>query len=499
LYSKKIQKNITANLLGTAVTSFSAVITAPLIFRMLGAEAYGLVGLYLLIQSMLPLFDAELTAGLSRAVAWHCGKSDLGKAKTLIQGFQYPLTIMVVIFMVTMMFSSDYFANNWSAGADSTEINLYVIIILISLALGLRMYGAINRAALMALELQVKSNIVQSVAAFSRTLGALFFAYLSNTGIMGFFVLQPIISLLEWLAYRYVLVRNMAVDREPVEKEEIRKHLKFSLYIAGLSFLWVFTSQVEKIYLTSNLSLASYGAYALGVQIASTVILAVATIHGAVLPRLTRYASTEDFEKIRALYGTTTVFTIAVAATITVGIYLTSANIFPSLAVPVNGINPMQVAWIYSIGNCAIAITTLAYLLQNALGKLRIHTIGAILSAFIQIPLMIWAASSGDVIETAITYSVANWMIAAVWLQVVHRRYLAGGALRWFCTYFTPSASVAAVSGLSFAYAVSYFPPGLVWGVVSLFLGTCFTFVMPLLVNADLRGRLIHWRECYAS
>ena len=72
---------------------------------------------------------------------------------------------------------------------------------------------------------------------------------------------------------------------------------------------------------------------------------------------------------------------------------------------------------------------SLAYQLQNARGRLRLHVAGTIIQALIQVPTLIWVASSGYALLTAIAFASLNWIFALFWQPIVHFRFLFGGHL----------------------------------------------------------------------
>jgi hypothetical protein len=152
--------------------------------------------------------------------------------------------------------------------------------------------------------------------------------------------------------------------------------MRFALGIAGLSAAWLATSQIEKALLADRLSLSGYGAYSLGVHVASVIILGVGTIHGAVLPRMTRQVAAGDMAPMRELYGLATALTVAVSCAVVVAIAIGGRTLVPSLRVAVDGIDPLQVAWLYGFGNMAVALLALAYQLQNARGRAAVPCMG---------------------------------------------------------------------------------------------------------------------------
>jgi len=485
-----------ANIAGTAVAAAAAVLSAPLIYRWLGPDAYGLVGVYVLFQTLMPLFDAGITAGLARAVAWHRERS-LGEVRTLVATAQRPVIVLAILFFVIAIACAGVAAEHWLGHSSMSVSSVRTTLWLMAGALAARMVAGVWRATLMALELQVRANAIQAFAAVARTFGALVFAAATRTGVVGFFAVQVPISLLEGAVYRHVLRTVLPTEALPIPREALRGHMRFALGIAGLSAAWLATSQIEKALLADRLSLSGYGAYSLGVHVASVIILGVGTIHGAVLPRMTRQVAAGEMAPMRALYALATALTVAVSCAVVVAIAIGGRTLVPSLRVAVDGIDPLQVAWLYGFGNMAVALLALAYQLQNARGVLRFHAWGTGLQACIQLPLMAWAASSGDVVRTAWTFACVNWLFVIAWMPIAHAKFLPGGHVPWLYKDLLPSLVTGAVVGWSAIRIAHALPEGPAWGLVATSVGVAATMISALLANASARAVLREWRAAH--
>src|SRR5947209_15280109 len=65
----KLERNTAANLGGTIWSVMLGLVCVPLLIRFLGAEAFGLVGLFLTLQSIFALLDLGVGATLNREIA----------------------------------------------------------------------------------------------------------------------------------------------------------------------------------------------------------------------------------------------------------------------------------------------------------------------------------------------------------------------------------------------------------------------------------------------
>lgn len=490
----RLRDNVAANVAGTAVAAVAAVLSAPLIYRWLGPDAYGLVGIYVLLQTLMPLFDAGITAGLARAVAWHRGRS-LGEVRSLLHAAQRPAVMLALFFLAIAFASADFASKNWIGHAGIPVAFVRTTLWCMGCALAVRMVGGLWRATLMALELQVRANAIQAFAAVARTFGALVIAYATRTGIVGFFAFQIPISVVEAACYRHALRQVFSADASPIPRAELKAHVRFALGIACLSAAWLATSQIEKVLLADRLPLSGYGAYSLGIHVASVILLAVGAVHGAILPRMTRQVAAREDAPLRELYGLATALTVAMSCAVLVAIVIGGRLLVPSLRVPVDGIDPLHVAWIYGFGNMAVALLALAYQLQNARGVLRFHAWATGLQALIQVPMMAWAASSGDVVRTAWTFVFVNWLFVVAWIPVAHARFLPGGHLAWLATHLLPSLFAGALAGWIGIRLAQAIPGGPAWGLLATAVGSSASFLSALAINPAAQGAIRTWRR----
>ncbi|UHQ19918.1 oligosaccharide flippase family protein [Lysobacter sp. KIS68-7] len=493
----RLRDNVAANVAGMAIAAVAAVLSAPLIYRWLGPDAYGLVGVYVLLQTLMPLFDAGITAGLARAVAWHRERS-LGEVRTLVQTAQRPVVVLATAFFAITCACAGFAASHWLGHAAIPVASVRITLWLMAGALAVRMVAGLWRATLMALELQVRANAIQAFAAVARTFGALVFAAATGTGVVGFFAIQVPVSLVEGVFYRRALSSVLSASASPIPQNELAAHMRFALGIAGLSAAWLATSQIEKALLADRLSLSGYGAYSLGVHVASVTLLAVGTVHGAVLPRMTRQVAAGEQGPLRDLYGVATALTVAMSCGVVVAIAIGGRTLVPSLRVAVDGIDPLQVAWLYGFGNMAVALLALAYQLQNARGVLRFHAWGTALQALVQVPLMAWASARGDVVRTAWAFALVNWLFVVGWIPIAHERFLPNGHMPWLLKQLLPSLIAGAIVGWGSVHLAHAIPDGPTWGLFATALGAGASFLAAVTANPSARAVIREWKDAHA-
>lgn len=491
----QLSRNIAANAIGAALSSVAAVASAPLIFRVLGPEAYGLVGVYLLAQGLMPLFDLGVTPALARAIAWHRGKGESGAIVTLLRLAHLLLLFLSLAFVLVVALGADALAHTWLKPQEANGDEISLALILMAAALAVRMLGVLNRAALMAMERQPTANLIQTLAALSRTFGALAFCFATDSGILGFLAFQLPVSVVEWLWCSRALNGVLPDAPVPVSREQLLSHGRFALRIASLSALWLASSQIDKIVLSKVLPLDEYGAFSLGAHLAAVVPLGVGAVHGAIQPRLTRlYAAGED-ASARHLYGLATAITIGVAAALLAALLLGGSIWLPLVSAgSATDLDSFRVGFWYAFGHIGLGVLGLAYILQSAKGVLGLHAAMTALHTSVLIPVVLTLADESRVIELVASCAVVHWLFVLLWLPLTHQRFLAGGHWGWLRRDLLPSTlAVAAI--LAGLWSLGVIASGPWSASLIALLGALVVLAAACLANADFRSIARGWLE----
>lgn len=488
----RLRANIAANIVGTSITALAGLVAAPLVYRAFGAEAYGLVGVYLLLQGLMPLFDLGITPGLARAIAWHRGRGEAGALPTLLRLAHLPLAVISIASVLIMVVAAPLIAEGWLLPRDMSAGEVKLALVLMALALALRLFGALNRSALMAMELQAKANLAQATAAIARTFGALGFAVATGTGVLGFLALQILVSAFDWWWCARLLRPAMPASATAVDRATLASHARFAVGIAGLSALWLLASQIDRLVLSKELALDEYGRFSLAVHLASVVALGVAAIHGAALPRLTRLFAACDAPGARSLYGLVTALTVSASAGLLVGLMVAGPRWLPRFTGPSgDGLDPAPVAIAYAVGQAGLAVLGLAYLLQSARGSLRLHALMTALHAGVLVPLVLLLANR-EVMWLAVGIAMVHWLFVLAWMPIPHARHLDGGHLRWMMHDLLPSLATAGVIGFALVRLCAGLRGEAVTAMVAT-LGGSIVFASASAAHAGLRGEAIAW------
>lgn len=432
-----LKRNILANYGGQLYASLIAIVLVPLYVKLMGAEAYGLVGFYAMLQAWFALLDMGLTPTMGRETA----RFDGGAVGAL--GLRQLLRSLEGIFLVTGLLGAALIAaaapdiaSRWLKVQLLSLDEVSLAVSLMGVIVALRWVGGLYRGAINGFE-----HIVW-LSGFNAGVATLRFAVVVPVLLIfgptptTFFVHQLLVALLELVMLTLKTYRLLpALDSKAWVRwqwQPLKGVLKFALTIAFTGAIWIVVTQTDKLLLSGLIPLSDYACFTLAVLLASGITLLSAPVGGAIVPRLTRLNAQGDETDLVRLYRRST----QLVAVIAVPIVLMLSCFAEPLLWAWTGDHELAhkaapVLALYAVGNGVLALAAFPYYLQLARGEMRLHLIGNALFVVLFIPLLIPAVLHFGMVGAGYVWITANLLPFLFWLPVIHRRHLKGWHVRW--------------------------------------------------------------------
>jgi O-antigen/teichoic acid export membrane protein len=409
--------------------------------KYMGAEAYGLVGFFTMLQAWFNLLDMGLTPTVAREAARFRGRAtDALSYRRLLRALQLIFVSIAFIGGSTLFAFSGFIAHHWlnvqSLSFDQVEIALK----LMALGVALRWMSGLYRGCISGAEELVWLGGFNAILATLRFVVVVPVLIWIGHSTQIFFAYQLLVAVIE-LGCLMVKARG-TFPKIPDEKPlgwsasflfaPIKSVLGFSLTIAFTSTIWILVTQADKLILSKLLALSEYGYFTLAVLAASGVMMVSGPITSALLPRMARLQAEGDEAGLIALYRNATqmVAVIALPTCLLLAFF------------------PEQVLWIwtgdmhaaaqaapvlrlYALGNGFLVISAFPYYLQFAKGDLRLHLLGNLFFLLFLIPLLIWASMKYGSSGAGYVWLFSNAMYLLAWAPMVHRRFAKGLHHQW--------------------------------------------------------------------
>lgn len=433
-----LKRNIFANYASQIYVTIIGIVIVPLYVKYMGAEAYGLVGFFSMLQAWFNLLDIGLTPTLSRETArYRGGATDPSGYRRLVRAMESVFLVTALAGGGILFILSGRIARDWLQASQLPLAEVQSALQLMAIIVAMRWVCGLYRGVVSGAERLVWLGGYNALIATMRFVGVLLVLIFVGVTPTIFFCFQFFVALLELAGLLFYSYRLLPViphsQKLPWDWEPLKPVLKFSLTIAFTSSVWVLVTQTDKLLLSRLLPLAEYGYFTLAVLAASGVMIISSPISSAIMPRMARLEAEGDHAGLIRVYRQATQLAAIVASAAS----LTLAYCAEPLLMAWTGDKALAhqaapVLILYAMGNGILAVSAFPYYLQYAKGDLRLHLFGNAVFVVLLIPAIIWAASSYGGVGAGYAWLAMNVLYFLAWVPLVHRRFEPGLNRRWF-------------------------------------------------------------------
>ncbi|MCP4053477.1 MAG: oligosaccharide flippase family protein, partial [Mesoflavibacter sp.] len=303
-----VNKNILANILGRIWSILSVFIFIPLYITILGVKIYGVVSFYAILQGILIFADAGLTATLKRELAKGNNSEESREYKFKILR-SIELIYLLIVFVITSLifFGSNYIVDSWLNIEDLDKEATVNGIKIMAFALGLNFLSKPYQGALIGMEKQVLSNLLQFLWGLLKNGGVVLAIYYLNNTLEIFFGWQLVVNLAYVLALRFLLLKLLYKKNKFHWKfkrdfKVLNKVWKYALGMLIISIIAALNSQFDKILISKYFSVSELGIYTLAYSLAMIPVILSGPIATAIFPKLVNYHDNDDVPNLEKLF-----------------------------------------------------------------------------------------------------------------------------------------------------------------------------------------------------
>jgi O-antigen/teichoic acid export membrane protein len=447
-----LKKNVLANYLSQAWTTVMGVAFVPLYIEYLGIEAYGLIGIFVLLQTLLGVLDLGLSPSLSREMArFQAGAYDCQSIRDLLRSVEVVFFGLAAVIALTIWGVSGWLATDWLK-PDKLPLDVVTRAFgIMGLVIALRFIEGIYRSSIIGLQRQVFLAVITAIIATMRGFGAVaVFVWVSPT-IVAFFAWQAIVSIASAGVLMLVFYRSIPASAGGrFSVAALVGIWRFAFGMLGISALSLVLTQLDKILLSKFLSLQQYGRYMLASAVAGVLFAIVSPISQAFYPRFSQLFALGDHDDLVQNYHKAAQFvTILVGSAafmlIAFGdkaLYLwTHDSALAAATAPV-----LSVLALGTLVNCFLWIPYQMQLAHGIVGLAIKSNVGAIL---IVVPALLWAIPRYGAIGAAWVWAGFNCGYIVVNVNFMYRRILSGEQWRWYLKDIALPLTAITVLGLA--------------------------------------------------
>lgn len=495
-----LKKNILANYASQFYVTLIGIVILPLYIKYMGAEAYGLVGFFAMLQAWFMLLDMGLTPTMARETSrFRGGATDALSYRRLVRALEGVFLVVALAGGTAMFVASGYIAHDWLQASQLPIAEVQTAVQLMAIIIAMRWMCGLYRGVISGSERLVWLGGYNSMIAtlrFVAVLPVLMFVGVTPTIFFSFQFGVAVIELAGLLFYAYRLLPDIPKGQQlPWNWSPLKPVLKFSLTIAFTSSVWVLITQTDKLMLSKILPLADYGYFTMAVLVAGGIVLLIGPVTGAIMPRMVKLVAEGDQAGFIRIYrqATQLVAVIAGAASITLA-YCAEPLLWAWTGNHTIAHQAAPILILYAVGNGILAVAGFPYLLQYAKGDLRLHLIGNALFVVLLVPAIIWAASQYGGVGAGYVWLILNLLTFVAWVPLVHRKFAPGLNFRWFIQDILMIYMAGAIVGYYLKVNLSFVGDRLWQGCLVVVFGTLVFFACAAASSA-LRSRSRAWIE----
>lgn len=410
----------------------------PLYLKYMGAEAYGLIGFFSMLQVWFAILDMGLSPTVARETArYKGGATDAVTYRRLVRALEGIFLSIALLGGAGLYAASDYIAKDWLKANQLPLDEIQICLELMAITVALRWMCGLYRGVIGGSERLVWLGAFNSFIATLRFVFVLPLIILIDAKPITFFAYQLAVSIMEFAGlffYSYRQLPKLTKGNSLTwQWEPLRPVLKFSMTVAFTSSVWVLVTQTDKLILSKILPLADYGYFTLAVLVASGIMIISGPVSSVILPRMTKLEAEGNHAGVIKIYreATQLVVVSAGAVSITMAFFAepllwiwTGDRILAAETAPILSL--------YALGNGILAAAAFPYYLQYAKGNLRLHLIGNAVFVIVLVPTIIWATSTYGGVGAGYTWLLINLLSFVAWLPLVHQKFEPGLNRNWY-------------------------------------------------------------------
>jgi len=430
-----IKKNVLANFLGKIWLALLSLIFVPIYISILGIEAYGIIGFYIVLQSLFQILDLGLGRSLNREISLNAKKPDnfqyIHNAVWTLEMVYWSISIFIV---VLFLFISPLLANNWINSKVFSNDELGQIVLFIGVLIAARWPVSFYKSGLMGLQEQVLINSIDIVTSTMQGVVGVLIIWKISPSIQAFLLWQIVSSGLILIAYVIALKSKLPKSIQPGEFDYkiIKKLSRFLAGVSGTTILAILIMQIDKIVLGKMLPLDIFGYYMVAVMISSKLLLFVAPFSTACFPQFVEYVGNGNSDKLVALYHKSCQFVAVAILPIAFFISIYSYEVLllwtgdVTLSERIGFTLPVLI-----LGTAINGLLTIPYTIQLAFGWTRLGFMQNLLTIVFIVPLLIWLIDMYGMLGAASAWLFVNIAYLVVGMPIMHKKMLVGELSRW--------------------------------------------------------------------
>ncbi|WJW81223.1 oligosaccharide flippase family protein [Moellerella wisconsensis] len=428
-----VNLNIIANLIGKLAIAGAAFLAVPIYVNILGKESYSLVSLLTTIQAIFILLDGGVSAGYLKQIAFY-SKSSIYEKKA----FCLSRIIEILFWCIsTLIFSILYFSKNilmneWLNISEKLKPNAQESYIYISIIVSIKFLLLFYYSTLKGYQRFLLINIITVSATVAKFILAIillqFFKDISTI-----FKVYVVISILELIFVKIYADKSFTYKKfnRSIGMDELKKIKIFIGTMALVSLTSAILAQMDKVIISSHVTLEEYSYYAIASLVASVPLLISSPMSSAIYPKLVQLVDDKiELSKFYIRYS-----------------MLISLIIFPLSIYYILNANDILIWWtsdnqimekansvsiLLIIGSSLLSIMSMPYFLALSHNLVKIPLITNLITISITAPTIFLLIPKFGIISGGISWLIVNVILMIIFQFKLKEKKILVNNSHWF-------------------------------------------------------------------
>ena len=431
----RLRANLLAGFAGRGWTAAMALVFVPVVIHRLGIEAYGLVGVYASLQSLVVLLDLGLGLTLNRELARLSAlPGEEARMRDVMRTLEVVYWGIGIAILLALSPLAPWLAHHWVQPVRLPQATVERALLMMVAVVAARWPLALYNGGLSGLQRQVPLNVINAVMATVQNGGAVAVLYLAPPTLEAYFAWLLGAGILNTALVGWFLWRSLprAAARPAFRLQILRELGGFAAGTAGIAVTALILQQLDKVVLSRLLTLEAFGYYTLAGVAASSLYRLIEPVFAALYPRLTELTAAGVDELAAFYHRASQLLALALLPAAAVLIAFAPELLLLWTGNPAAVGNASILLRILAAGTALNGMMTVPYALQLASGwpqlALRLNVAASLAIG----PLMWWLTLARGAAGAASVWVAVNAFYVAIGVQLMHRRLLPGEQGRWY-------------------------------------------------------------------
>jgi len=462
-------RNIVANYVGRGWASVLSILLIPVYLRFMGIEAYGLVGFYMALSSVLGILDLGIGATMTRELArLSAKKGSAGEQRDLVRTLEVIYWGIAIFAGGVVILIAPYISGTWIKSQNLSPVTILRAVQFMGFAIAFQFPISLYQGGLMGLQRQVLVNGILILTGTLRSVGAILVLWLVSPTIEAFMAWQVVSSIIGSGIFFATMWRSLPKHTQQARFRGPILHgiWKYSAAISANAIIGIVLTQIDKVILSRMLTLKMFAYYSLAATVASAIWMIIIPFNTAVFPRFVQLHEKERSQELCVLFHRSS--------------QILSFFLLPFCALLIVFSSEILFLWMHDpsvVENCHLIISLLVFgtmlngivsiptYCASAFGWPLLITYTNLIQAVFIIPLIIvlvyWLHGAG----AAIAWIILNSTFVLFMVPVFFRRYFRDELGKWYLgDVAAPAIAAFLICLLSLFLVPVIHSSGAIWG-----------------------------------